>query len=197
MRRAIALDTETTGLDPLHNHVVEIAFQLVDTETGRRLDSYQNVVALTEAEWAQAAPKALAVNGFTWAEVRSRGVPRDTIRSDICAFFAKHHLTASTAFFLCQNPSFDKSFFVQLCPADVQRKWTFPYHWYDLSSMNWALEARAIARGEKDPYAICTSKDGIAWSHGLDREAAPHRAMNGVDHMLAIYEKIVGFFVPP
>ena len=196
MRRAIVLDTETTGLSAATHHVIEIAFRLVDLETGHRVAEYERVIHLTCDEWVWAAPGALAVNNFTWGEVMARGVPRDTVYQEIRAFFAAHELSGRTAFFLCQNPTFDRAFFAQLVPVDVQRVYRFPYHWYDLASMNWAIEARAIARGEQDPYAIAASKDAIAAGHGIDAEASPHRAMNGVDHLLQIYEKIVGFRPP-
>ena len=193
MKIAIVLDTETTGLDPAKTHVVEIALKIVDTVRGTLLAEYENVVALSAEEWSKAEPKALEVNGFTKEEVSARGVSRQTIAADICGLFSTLKLTGRTAFFLCQNPTFDKAFFFQLCPQDVQAGLRFPYCWLGLEAMNWALEARAVSRGERAPYDIPMSKDGIASSHGIAPEMKPHRAMNGVNHLLAIYTGIVGF----
>ena len=58
MRRAIFLDTETTGLDPSKAQVVEIAFKVVDVGSGACLGSFQSVVALSKEEWDRADPVA-------------------------------------------------------------------------------------------------------------------------------------------
>jgi len=197
MQSIVFLDTETTGLDPAKTHVVEIALKVVDAETGTVRGEYENVVALTAAEWARADPGALAVNGFAASEVEARGVPRAEIGADICGLFTRLNLTGKTAFFLCQNPAFDKAFFPQLCPQNVQDALRFPYCWLGLEAMNWALEARLVAEGERAPYRVPLSKDGIAASHRLAPEPKPHRAMNGVAHLLAIYRDIVGFLRRP
>ena len=37
------------------------------------------------------------------------------------------------------------------------------------------------------------SKDSIAEYYGIEKEKKPHRAQNGVDHLLLCYETIIGF----
>ena len=193
MRRAIILDTETTGLDPSKAQVVEIAFKVVDIGSGACLESFQSVVALSKEEWDRADPVALTINGFTWDAVQTQGRPRNDIAVNICSLFSKLKLSPKSAFFLCQNPSFDKAFFSQICPPAVQKSCGFPYYWLDFASMNWALMAKEFVLGKRLPFRIPFSKDGIALSSGLPPENKPHKAMNGVDHLLLLFSKIIGF----
>ena len=193
MRRAIILDTETTGLDTSKAKVVEIAFKVVDISSGDCLESFQSVVALSKEEWDRADPVALKINGFTWDDVQTLGQPSSDIAVNICSLFSKLKLSPQTSFFLCQNPSFDKAFFSQICPPSVQKSYGFPYYWLDFASMNWALMAKEIVLGKRLPFRIPFSKDGIAQSSGLPPENSPHRAMNGVDHLLLLFSKIIGF----
>ena len=193
MRRAIILDTETTGLDASKAQIVEIAFKVVNTNSGECLASFQSVVALSEKEWNEADPGALKVNGFTWADIQTRGRPRSDIAVDICSLFSQFKLSPQTAFFLCQNPAFDKAFFSHLCPPSVQKSCRFPYYWLDFASMNWALTVKDVVAGKLLPFRIPFSKDGIAQHKGLPLEEFPHKAMNGVDHLLLLFTKIVGF----
>ena len=193
MRRAIFLDIETTGLDASKAQALEIAFKVVNTESGKCLGSFQSVVSLSKKEWRDADPIALKINGFTWDDVKTRGRPRNDIAVDICSLFSQLNLSPQTAFFLCQNPSFDRAFFSQLCSSPVQKSFGFPYYWLDFASMNWALTAKDVILGKRPPFCVPFSKDGIAQHEGLPLEEKPHKAMNGVDHLLLLFSKIVGF----
>lgn len=193
MRRVIILDTETTGLDPSKARVIEIAFKVIDVGSGACLESFQSVVAISKEEWDMAEPAALNVNGFTWNDVQTQGRPRTDIAVTICSLFSKLKLTPHSAFFLCQNPSFDEAFFSQICPLSVRKSFNFPYYWLDFASMNWALMAKEFALKTRHPFRIPFSKDGIALSLGLPPENKPHKAMNGVDHLLLLFSKSIGF----
>jgi DNA polymerase-3 subunit epsilon/oligoribonuclease len=190
---AIMLDTEPTGLDPLSNHAIEIAFKIVNLTSGSVVASYQSVIKLSAEEWKAAHPKALEVNRFTWDENLQRGKPRELVRKDILEIFQKNAITKNAAVFLCQNPSFDKAFFSQIVPQEVQTKNKFPYHWLDLASMDFAFERAKIAKGLKGNNITSLSKDNIAKRHNLPPEEQPHRAMNGVDHLNLIFTHIIGF----
>ena len=193
MKRAVILDSETTGLDASRHQILEIALKVVETGTGEWLGAFQSVVSLSKKEWGDADPKALRVNGFTWRDVQARGRSRDDIAVDVCALFSRHNLTFSNAFFLCQNPSFDRAFFSQICSPSVQKSCAFPFYWMDFASMHWALTAKEMTVGRRKLTTIPCSKDGIARFRGLPEETKPHTAMNGVDHLLLLFSKIVGF----
>ena len=185
----IFLDTETNGLDPFSHRVLEIAFKLIDLKTGVFIDSYEAIVCLTDKEWESSDPVSLQVNGFT-KEKMARGKSKEEVSSEIQACFAKHNIQRGKAVFICQNPSFDRPFFAQLIPPMIQEKKLWPYHWLDLASMHFAT---ALTKGKKAPWETGLSKDKIAVAYSLPEEKKPHQAINGVDHLLACYEAVVGF----
>lgn len=192
-RYAIALDSETTGFDPTKNHLLEIALKIVDTTSGVIVDSYESVVELSDYEWSQSNPNSLRFNGFTKQEMREKGKPREEIVAKIAEIFERHKIRKGNDFFLCQNPTFDRPFFAQLFSEERQQELGIPYHWLDLASMFFASEMIKINSGEIEPYNILCGKDAIAEKLGLPPEEVPHRAMNGVDHMLLIYRHIIGY----
>lgn len=187
----IFLDTETNGLNPLKHFVLELAFKIVNVETGELLTAYEAVIAPTQEEWAQGDPQSLQVNGFTWEEV-SKGIPSVQVSEEILEIFASFNIERGKAVFICQNPSFDRAFFSQLIDPDLQESLNWPYHWLDLASMFWATHCK------EPPFAweLGVSKDKIAKAHSLPPEGQPHRAMHGVNHLLLCYEAVVGFPVP-
>ncbi|MES2345022.1 MAG: 3'-5' exonuclease [Chlamydiota bacterium] len=189
----IFLDTETNGLNSRKHKVLEIAYKIIDMETGALISAFESVISQPEDVWKGSDPASLKVNGFTWEEV-VKGAPVSMVASSIIAEFKKHDIRRGSAVFICQNPSFDRAFFGQIIDPDKQEEFLWPYHWLDLASMHWK---GAIERGKQNPalfpWNTGFSKDKIALAHNLPKENAPHRAMNGVNHLLLCYEKVVGF----
>jgi len=189
----IFLDTETNGLNPRKHKIIEIAFQIVDVLTGDVKEKFSSLISLSEEEWARSDPVSLNVNGFTWEEAR-QGATASLVGTEIQEIFLKHQIRRGEAVFICQNPSFDRIFFAQLIDTDTQEKLLWPYHWLDLASMYWANAIRKGALGQGNyPWETGLSKDKIATAHSLPREKQPHRAMNGVEHLLLCYKAVVGF----
>lgn len=195
----IFLDTETNGLNPKRHKVVEIAFQIIDVFTGEHKESFHSMIAISPEDWQKSDPDSLRVNGFKWDEV-VQGQPADVVARSIQEIFSRNGIKRGGAVFICQNPSFDRTYFAQLIDTDVQEKLLWPYHWLDLASMYWveAMAKGALGTG-KFPWETGFSKDKIAQTYQLPPENSPHRAMNGVRHLLLCYETLVGFpgrFVP-
>lgn len=189
----VFLDTETNGLNPQKHKIIEIAFQIVDLLTGVCKDSFESIVAISSEDWQKSNSKSLEVNGFSW-QIVCQGLPSQIVAQQIQTCFAKNQILRGNAVFICQNPSFDRAFFSYLIDPEYQEKLLFPYHWLDLASMYWA-EAVRKAKEHLSPFPWETgySKDKIAEVYSLKSEEHPHRAMNGVSHLLLCYEKIVGF----
>lgn len=189
----IFLDTETNGLNAQIHKIVEIAFKIVDLAQGSVQEEFQAVVAQPVEFWEKSDAESLRINGFTWQEV-SEGKTARHISQAIIDLFTKWGVKRKKAVFICQNPSFDRVFFSQLIDADTQELLNWPYHWLDLASMYWALTLQT-AKLQKGPFPWETglSKDLIASQYKLPKEAKPHRAMNGVNHLLLCYEAVVGF----
>lgn len=184
----IFLDTETNGLNPFVHRAVEIAFKILDLTSGEVVAIYDSVIKQSPADWERSDPASLAVNGFTYEMVRE-GVPTSKVAEEITNLLQKTGVHRENAVFICQNPSFDRIFFSQLISPELQEQFKWPYYWLDFASMYWAT---ALHEG-KLPWKTGFSKNKIATTYNLPPEQSPHRAINGVDHLLLCYEKVIGF----
>lgn len=189
----VFLDTETNGLNPKIHKIIELAFKIVDLRSGVIQDEYQTIIAHPIEIWEKSDLKSLEINGFSWHEV-SQGKPISEVTEEIIRIFTSWAIERKKGVFICQNPSFDRSFFSGLIDISKQESLNWPYHWLDLASMYWALSLeKAKKNGEPFPWDIGLSKDSIADHYHLPKEAKPHRAMNGVNHLLLCYKSVVGF----
>jgi oligoribonuclease len=189
----IFLDSETNGLNAFKHRLVEIAFKIVDVTTGELKDHYETVIFQPEKLWDLSDPESLKVNGFSYDLVK-KGKKADVVATEITNLFQRNGIRRGSAVFICQNPSFDRSFFAQLIDPEIQESLKWPYYWLDLASMYWA---EGIRHGKNNPHKLPWvtgfSKDKIAAVYRLPPEVNPHRAMNGVDHLLLCYKTVVGF----
>jgi DNA polymerase-3 subunit epsilon/oligoribonuclease len=185
----IFLDTETNGLNTKKHKVVEIAYKIVDVKTGSLIESFDTIIYHPFEEWKKSDPLSLKVNGFSWNDIKG-GMPPEKAAEEIKASFARCGVERGKAVFICQNPSFDRAFFNQLIDADAQELLNWPYHWLDLASMFWM---KRLTTAPPFPWETGVSKNKIAAAYNLPMEATPHKAMNGVDHLLLCYKAVVGF----
>lgn len=189
----VFLDTETNGLNAFKHRVLEIAFKIVNLKSGELKESYQTVIQQPEQVWKSSDPTSLKINGFTHEKLM-QGKRADLAATEITNILQRNKIRRGEAVFICQNPSFDRIFFSQLIDPDIQESLNWPYHWLDLASMYWAVGMR---RGKENPdhfpWVTGFSKDRIAAVYHLPGEEHPHQAMNGVDHLLLCYEKVIGF----
>ncbi|MFN0065357.1 MAG: 3'-5' exonuclease [Chlamydiales bacterium] len=183
----IFLDTETTGLDPAKHRILEIAFKVYDSRSKRVILRYEAIIHQPDAVMAEANPKSLAVNGFT-QEMLLRGKSEKSVASEIIQDLNHIGIGQKEAVFICQNPSFDRSFFLQLISTDLQTAFDWPYHWLDLASMYFTAY---LEKGElNDLKEDDLKKNAIARHYLLPEEATPHRAMHGVEHLMLCYGAI-------
>ncbi|MCH9609056.1 MAG: hypothetical protein S4CHLAM45_08170 [Chlamydiales bacterium] len=176
----IFLDTETTGLDPIRHRAIEIAFKIVESSVV--VASYETVISQPPEVLEAADPESLKINGFT-EDLILNGKNEATVAMEIIDLFNEAGVGKKSAIFICQNPSFDRSFLLQLISINEQRAMGWPYHWLDLASMffakNPAVEEERLL-----------SKNAIAKELGLPPEGEPHRAMNGVNHLMECFEAL-------
>lgn len=185
----IFLDSETSGLNPEKHRLLEIAYKVVDSKSGSTILSYESIISQPAEVWAEADGASLEVTGFCWEDILM-GKSERAVASEIINDLNCLGIGEKGGVFVCQNPSFDRTFFLQLINADLQRHYGWPYHWLDLASMYWAFcllqeEGRFKEWKESD-----LSKDAIAKHFALREEKYPHRAMKGVNHLLACYNAL-------
>jgi oligoribonuclease len=189
----IFLDSETNGLNVHIHRLLEIAFKIVDLRSGEIKREYQAVITHPRELWEKSDRESLRINGFLWEEVQA-GRQIEHVAQEVIDLFVHWKVRHKKAVFICQNPSFDRMFFSQMIDADTQEMLQWPYHWLDLASMFWALTLdRAKRFNTPPPWELGFSKDVIASHFALPPEQKPHRAMNGVNHLLLCYQEVVGF----
>lgn len=180
----IFLDLETNGLNYKYHRTIEIAFQIIDLQKGTILDEYSQIIFQPPKIWRKSNPESLRVNGFSW-EMISSGKLESEVQNEIITYFKKHKIVRGEAVFICQNPSFDRIFFSQIVDPDLQEQARWPYHWLDLASMHWAIE---VLHKQKNPDETAVTKNQIARFYGIKEEPSPHRALQGVKHLVACYQ---------
>lgn len=187
---AIFLDIESTGLDPSRHRVIEIAIKCLDINTQKIKGSYHAVVKQPYEVWEKRDSFSIEVNGFQWSEVEA-GMGEADVGHNIVGLFKEWSVERGKSVFICQNPAFDRSFFAQIVDLYTQERLKWPYHWLDLASMYWAFNMeQCLLANQPFPSEMSLSKDQIAQFYGLPKENQPHRAMNGVDHLILCYQAI-------
>ncbi|MBA3958385.1 MAG: 3'-5' exonuclease [Parachlamydiaceae bacterium] len=188
--RAIFLDIETTGLDPTKHRAIDVACQIIDIPSNQLKGIYQSLIQISKEDWEKTDPSSIKVNGYTWGLI-SKGKPIQEVRDEIIILFESLLIKRGEAVFICQNPSFDRGFFSQIIDVYTQESLNWPYHWLDLASMYWTMLHVKNRETLKDIKEGNLSKNAIAASCGLPPETEPHRAINGVTHLMQCYQSVL------
>lgn len=189
---AIFLDIEATGLDSFRHSPIDIALKVIDTTSGIEKGSYQSVILQTPEVWDKRDLYSMEINGYLWEDLLLGKSPAQ-VKEEILKLFKSLNITRGKAVFICQNPSFDRGFFTHIIDVYTQEKLNWPYHWLDFASMYWALLAQNTKKNKLPfPETLNLSKNEIAKLYDIPPEASPHKAMNGVDHLIACYKAVVG-----
>lgn len=182
----IFLDIETNGLNSDEDSPIEIALKCLDSKDFSQVYSFSSLINIGASLFTFSDPYAMKVNGITWDEIEEKGRSKNEIGDILLDFFFDVSLDRKSSIIICQNPSFDRMFFNKIIDESKQVSFKIHYHWLDLASI--ALGA-GIIDITSDNFS--TSKDRIASILGVAPEARPHRAMNGVDHLIECYKKIM------
>jgi oligoribonuclease len=185
----IFLDSETTGIDPESHRVIDIAFKVVDLETHELITSYESLVFQPMEVWALADPESLQITGLSYEKLMDAPSEK-VVASEIAHDLNLMRLQEKSGIFICQNPSFDRLFFNQLISGTLQDEYGWPYHWLDLASMYYAKRLMQDEKWGKALKEQDLSKNRIAEHYGLAPERKPHRAMNGVNHLMECYRAL-------
>lgn len=189
---AIFLDIETTGLDPNKHCAIDIGCKIIDISTGSLKGAYQSVIKPSQSDWDKRDLSSMLINGYTWDEV-SLGKDSQEVAQEIIQLYQTLSIERGSSVFICQNPAFDRGFFTHLIDVYTQEKLNWPYHWLDFASMYWVVTFQQHrAQGLSFPEKMSLSKNDIARTYNLPIEVEPHRAINGVDHLIQCYQAVLG-----
>lgn len=184
------LDIEATGLSPCRHTAIDLAMICVDLTRNIVLDRYATLIAISEEEWARRDEKSIAYNGYTWQQLQ-QGISSERAGQEVIALLRDLGFQKGRGIFICQNPAFDRTLLASLVSIEQQVKANWPYHWLDLASMYWAMKMKSWQQtGLKVPDLFSLSKDDIAASFNIQKEPHPHRASNGVAHLISCYEAL-------
>lgn len=191
---AIFLDIETTGLDPFIHKPIDLAFKIYDIRQDVSIAEYQQKIFQSIEDWNLHDPESIKVNGYTYRDLEE-GKRSEKVAEEVIQLLLSHGIERGKAFFICQNPAFDRAFFDRIIPVYTQEKLNWPYHWLDLASMYWVF----LLNEEKNERSqlsetINLSKNAIGKRFGIEQEAVPHRAMNGVEHLIKCYRAVISSF---
>ncbi len=190
---AIFLDIETTGLDFFAHRAIDFAFKIIDISTGKEMYCFQTVVKQPVEVWESRDLQSIKINGFDWEKIQT-GITEAELKNQIISIFSKLHISRERAFYICQNPAFDRGFFSQIVNIYTQETLHWPYRWLDFASMFWALQVKNAKQQRLSlPIEINLSKNAIAEHYHLPLESMPHSALNGVNHLILCYQTAIGF----
>lgn len=189
--KGIFLDLETTGLDSSRHCPVDIAFKVINLTNGYRLGEYQSLIRPTQHDWERHDPHSTEINGYTWEQL-ALGKEPYVVAQEVIGLLTRLEINRGNSVFICQNPAFDRGFFIQLIPVYTQETLNWPYHWLDLASMFWTVIVnQAQQRGGIFPEQIMLSKNSIAQHYNLLPELPPHHAIGGVNHLIRCYQAVL------
>jgi len=159
--RVAVLDTETTGLYPSSDRIIEIAVVLVDAEpgTGRVLQERGRYTALQDPgfpiPWM-----AFEVHGISDAMVKGHAIDGAAVRA----------LLSQADLVVAHNAGFDKGFVAQVLP--------------EASDLLWGCSCRGIPWRRHFPVLNAKLQDLAR--HFRVKGGAAHRAMGDVETTLAL-----------
>lgn len=179
--KLVFMDIETSGLDPVKDFPVELGITILNAKDLSQIYSVDFVVKQDPVKVHKRRDISTEIHGIT-KEHLMRGSNSFQIFLEIIDAFKLLDITRQNSVFICQNPSFDRQFFNQIVPAEYQHEVNWPYHWLDLASMFWITQ--------QAPEYMLLSKDNIAENIGIDIERKPHRALQGVQHLIECYKTI-------
>lgn len=172
MSKIVAVDLETTGLDPLKHEIIELGFVIFDDKTFKVYGQFNLKIIPEHIE--RASKKALEVNGYDpkdWDDA----IPLH----QALTFFAQ---ATDKATLVAHNVAFDWSF-LDVAFNGLGIKNTLNYHKLDSLSIAWAK----IDHQKLFSWSLKT----ICTYLGLEPEPKVHRAVNGAIKCYEVYKKLM------
>jgi DNA polymerase III epsilon subunit-like protein len=177
----IALDIESSGLDPERNSILSIGALDTDEPTNQFYDECR------VWEGAHVSDEALAINGFTQEEATDSS--RKSEAELIKAFLAWALDRPKDRTIVGQNSSFDRDFAQAAC-ARAGVEFPFAHRTIDTHSLVWLHMVQAgITPPMRNLHTGINLTEALAYC-GLPPELKPHNALNGAFAHAEVFARI-------
>lgn len=172
--KLVVFDTETTGLSPSRDEIIEFSAAVLERQEGRAAVTreYDNLVTLSPGRFVP--PKIQALTGITNQDLRERGISKTRLCRDVAEL-----ITGDRTLLLAYNAHFDLSFLFYTLVKDGDA---------------------AILKGKDKLDLLTVYRDRRSFPHRLasaieayrlqDRVQNSHRAIDDVLATVAVMEAI-------
>lgn len=169
-------DSETSGLDPNKNELIEVAAIITDPNAEKILWEYTARTFPTH----DVDPRAAAINGYTKEAWEGTAIPLDEAMNELV-------LHSRDAVFIAHNVAFDWGF-MQVAMAKRMQRWAGDYHKIDTVALAWPLLSKGLVPNVK----LTTLSDYFKIPH----ENA-HTAMADARACMEVYKKLMKMIAIP
>ena len=184
------VDTETTGLDPRLNEIIQICVMPLDSNFKPRNDKLPFNLLIQPDRPENIDMAALKVNKITLADLMKFGYESLKAADLLDEYFDSLKLVPGKKIIpLAQNWPFDKEF-LEMWLGTLNFQAIFDYHYRDTCSVAQYLNDRAVMRCEKPPFSkvnlsYLSSQLGVV-------NPAPHTALGDCQTTAAVYRGMLG-----
>lgn len=172
MSKIVAVDLETTGLDPLKHEIIELGFLIFCDKTFKVYGQFN--LKIKPEHISSATPRALEVNGYNEKDWKDAISLREAL-----TFFAQ---ATDGATMVAHNISFD-SIFLETSFSMLNIEHKLNYHKLCTMSIAWAK----IPKGKVQSYSLKT----ICTYLKIPPEDKVHRAVSGAIKCYEVYKKLM------
>lgn len=176
MKKLIALDVETTGIDPVSNSILSIGAVEIDNPSNT---FYQECRAF---DGAVITMEALKVNGFSMAQAKDNS--KQTEAELVKAFFS---WVGGQAIIIAHNSAFDKGFVGEAAKrANTMNPLSF--RTIDIHSI---VYMHMLRKGDKIPDSL--SLNACLKYFNQPKEPDPHNALTGALCNVTLFNKVKNY----